>query len=110
MVLFQKAGKRCDTGVLYRLEEVGNLIIVRELARTFKIIDKTKDFLIPLIRIIVTGELHDGRTMERCLLVRFNLLGIPEIVPSKLELRAIRGSHPPVVEINNITVRTVVND
>ena len=64
----------------------------------------------PLIRIIITGEFHDGRTMKQCSLVRFNLLGIPEIVPAKLELCAIRGSHPPVVEINNITVRTVVND
>ena len=36
----------------------------------------------PLIRIIITGEFHDGRTMKQCFLVRFNLLGIPEIVPA----------------------------
>ena len=32
MVLFPKTGKCCDMGMLYSLEEEGNLIVVRELA------------------------------------------------------------------------------
>ena len=37
----------------------------------------------PLIKII-TSKFHDDRTMKQCFLVRFNLFGIPEIVPAKL--------------------------
>ena len=35
---------------------------------------------------------------------------VSEVIPAELELRAVRGSHPFVVEINDVAVGAVVDD
>ena len=64
----------------------------------------------PLIRIVHDRKFHNRRAMERGFLVRFDSLIVSEVIPVELELRTVRGSHPLVVEINDVAVGTIVDD
>jgi hypothetical protein len=90
--------------MLHGIEEKGNLVIVREFARGFQIVDKPKYLIVPLVRIVHACEFHYRRAVERGFLVRLDPLIVSEVIPAELELCAVRCSHPLVVEINDIAV------
>lgn len=96
--------------MLHRIEEKRNLVIVLKFARSFQVIYEPQNFLVPLVSIVHTCKFNDRRAVERGLLVRFNPLIVSEIVPAELKLHTVRGSHPFVVEINDVAVGAVVDD
>ena len=110
MILLKEAGKCCYSRMLHGIEEKRNLIIVRKFSGGFQVVDKLQYLLVPLIRIVHACEFHDCGTVESGFLVRFNPFIVTEVIPAKLELRTVCGSHPLIVEVNDVTVGAVVND
>ena len=110
MILLKEAGKCCYSRMLHGIEEKRNLIIVRKFAGGFQVLDKLQYLLVPLIRIVHACEFHDCGTVESGFLVRFDPFIVTEVIPAKLELRTVCGSHPLVVEINDVAVGAVVDD
>ena len=96
--------------MLHGIEEKRNLIIVRKFAGGFQVLDKLQYLFVPLIRIVHACEFHDCGTVESGFLVWFDPFIVTEVIPAKLELRTVRGSHPLIVEVNDVTVGAVVND
>ena len=110
MVLLQKTGESCNSRMLHRIKQKSYLIIVLEFAGCFQVIDEPQDFLMPLIRIVHARKFYDGGAVESGFLMRFDFLVIAEVIPAELELRTVRGSHPLIVEVNDVTVGAVVDD
>src|SRR5699024_12668325 len=109
MILLKEAGKCCYSRMLHGIEEKRNLIIVRKFAGGFQVVDKLQYLLVPLIRIVHACEFHDCGTVESGFLVRFDPFIVTEVIPVKLELLTVCCSHPLVVEINDVSVCTVVD-
>ena len=104
MICFQELSKSSDTFMLYGTKEESNLVIVCHLAGILKICNEFKYFLMPLILVIYTGDLHNCGTADSALSVWFNLFLIAILVPVEFELGTMCCGHPFIVKIDNIAV------
>ena len=109
VVFLQEMGESRNSRMLHRIKQKSYLIIVLEFAGSFQVIDEPQNFLVPLVRIVDACKFYDCGAMKSGLLMRLDFFVKSVVFPAKLELRTVRGSHPFIVEVNNIAVGAVVD-